>query len=101
MAIKTKSNDILASNTVFAWIAVIAIAVLLLPLIAMQFSNSVNWTSSDFAVAGGLIFITGSIFVLLARLFPKYSLIIGILVALVFLYAWAELAVGIFFHLGS
>ena len=34
---------------------------LLLPLVAMQFTNEVNWTFSDFLVAGILLFGTGGL----------------------------------------
>ncbi len=101
MPTKNKNNNLLVSNMVFAWIAVIAVAILLIPLIAMQFSTSVNWSPSDFIIMGLIMFITGSVFVLLARSFPKYKLLVGVLVALAFIYIWVELAVGIFFHFGS
>lgn len=96
------------SNRIFAGLALATGLLLLLPL-ALQLTigtgvdgQGFNWRPSDFAVAGALIFFTGSVFVLVARkLARKYWLVLGIGVALAFLYAWAELAVGIFFNLGS
>ena len=41
---------------------VISVAILLLiPLIAMQFSDQVNWKLADFVIAGVLLFGTGLI----------------------------------------
>jgi hypothetical protein len=48
-------------------VAFATIAVLCVPLIAMQFSDDVNWSAMDFAVAGTLLFGTGLGYVLTAR----------------------------------
>ncbi len=85
----------------FVWITILTICILLVPLVAMQFSDDVVWNLFDFIVAGILIFGAGSIFVLATRKFPKHKIIIGLAIALMFLYIWAELAVGIFTNLGS
>ena len=74
---------------------------LLIPLIAMQFTAEVNWSPIDFVVMGVLLFATGSIFVLLSRRYPRQKVIAGCFLALLFVYVWAELAVGIFTNLGS
>lgn len=71
---------------------------LLLPLVAMQFTSEVNWTFSDFIVAGILLFGTGGLIELAMRKFNKVGtrvwVILGILIVLFLV--WAELAVGIF-----
>ena len=71
---------------------------LLIPLIAMQFTTEVNWTIFDFMVASALLLGTGLLceFVLRMVNHSKYriAIILAILVALVLV--WAELAVGIF-----
>jgi hypothetical protein len=98
----TKFNEIIVRDSVFAWIALATGLLLLIPLIAMQFTNEVNWDKTDFIVMGFLLFVTSSIFVLVARkLTRKYWPVIGILFAAAFFYLWAELAVGILTNWGS
>lgn len=75
--------------------------ILLAPLIAMQFMDGVNWTVSDFAVAGVLLLGTGLISVLAATKLPRYRVVIGIALAAALLWLWAELAVGVFTNWGS
>jgi len=71
---------------------------LLIPLIAMQFTDEVNWTLFDFIVAAVLLFGTGLMCELVIRKVNKTKFRIAICVALLamLLLIWAELAVGIF-----
>ncbi len=71
---------------------------LLVPLIAMQFSNEVDWKLSDFVIMGSLLLGTGLICEFILRNVKKFKYRIAICgaVLLVFLLIWAELAVGIF-----
>lgn len=95
-------NSLVMRNTVFAWIALATCLVLLVPLVAMRFTTEVGWGIADFIVMGALLFGSGSLYVLLARRFPRrYRVAIGVILAVVLLYAWAELAVGIATSLGS
>ena len=74
-----------------------AALLLLIPFIAMQFSDEVHWTAVDFAVAGVLLLGTGLGIELIRGKVknPNYRIaMIGALL-LVFLLIWAELAVGI------
>lgn len=76
----------------------IAGAILLLPLIAMQFTSEVDWSSSDFVIMGILLFGTGLAIEFALRRFSstKSRLIVcGTILAALFL-IWAELAVGVF-----
>ncbi|MCL5432618.1 MAG: hypothetical protein M1524_00685 [Patescibacteria group bacterium] len=99
---KTKNNDIVMKNRVFMWIALATGLMLLIPLIAMQFTGEVNWTLFDFVIMGILLSGMGSIFVVIARkINKKHRVAIAILITAVLLYLWAELAVGIFTNLGS
>ena len=87
------------------WLRVVlgTAAILLVPLVAMQFTSEVNWTGSDFLVAAVLLLGAGSVLDLLLRRLPsrRQRLAGAGLLGLAFAYVWAELAVGIFFHLGS
>lgn len=89
-------------SVVFAWIAAGTLALLLVPLLAMQFTTAVSWGVADFIVMGLLLFGTGSLYVLVARrVAPGRRAIIAAAFAIAFLYIWAELAVGVFTRLGS
>ena len=80
-------------------IIMLLVAILLLiPLIAMQFTDEVNWTLFDSVVAGALLLGTGLMCELVIRKVDKIKYRIVICVALLFglLLIWAELAVGIF-----
>lgn len=95
-------HDVMATNRVFAWLAVATSVLLLIPLVAMQITDSVHWTLGDFVVMGGLLFVTGTGFVLVARRVPhRWRLLLDTLIAAAFAYVWAELAVGVFTNLGS
>ena len=64
----------------------------------MQFTDEVNWTLLDFIVAGVLLLSTGLIGELIIRKINKKNYRIAILVVLfvILILIWAELAVGIF-----
>lgn len=99
---KSETNDVIMRSSVFVWIALATGLILLIPLIAMQFTNEVNWDTTDFVVMGFLLPGSGSLFVLVARRSPRRRrLVIGLVIAAAFLYIWAELAVGIYANLGS
>jgi hypothetical protein len=71
---------------------------LLMPLIAMQFTNEVDWSPFDFAVMGILLLGTGLLCELVLRNVKslKHRVIICAVILIVFFLTWAELAVGIF-----
>lgn len=71
---------------------------LLIPLIAMRFTDDVNWTLFDFIVAGALLLATGLMCELVIRKVNKVEHRIAICLAILaaLLLIWAELAVGIF-----
>lgn len=99
---KAKDSNIILQNKVFLWIALATGLILLIPLIAMQFTSEVNWVLFDFIVMGILLFGTGSMFVLTARkMDKKYRVAIGLAFTTGLLWLWAELAVGIFTNWGS
>jgi len=97
-----RNNDVIMRNSVFLRIALGTGLILLIPLIAMQFTNEVSWDIKDFIVMGFLLLSTATMFVLVSRRAPRRRrVVIGFIFAAVFVYIWAELAVGIFTNLGS
>lgn len=77
---------------------VITVALLLLiPLIAMQFTDEVSWTLFDFIVAGALLLATGLMCELVIRKVSnnKHRMVICLAMLAALLLVWAELAVGI------
>jgi len=85
----------------FVRVAIFTVIILLIPLIAMQFTIEVNWNEFDFMLMGVLCFFMGSLFVVVSRNAPQRKIIIGFVLIVVFVYLWAEVAVGIFTDLGS
>ncbi len=78
-----------------AWGA--AAALLLVPLVAMQVTDEVAWTASDFAFAGGLLAGVGVAYELAVRMTRNraYWAATGVALAGVFLLVWMNAAVGI------
>ena len=79
-------------------IVLAVVLLLLIPLIAMQFTSEVNWTLSDFVVAAVLLLGTGLMCELVIRKVkkPVHRLTICAVILVLLFLAWAELAVGIF-----
>ena len=71
---------------------------LMIPLVAMQFTNEVNWAIGDFIVAGGLLIGAGLLgeWILRKIRYKKYRIAALFAIVLMLLLIWAELAVGIF-----
>jgi hypothetical protein len=78
------------------WSAIAAI--LLLPLLATQFTDEVAWTSWDFAVATALLGGAGAVYELAAwrTRDPIRRRLVGALIIAVVAVIWADGAVGIF-----
>lgn len=74
-----------------------AAALLLLPLIAMQFTREVDWDETDFIVMGAMFAIAGGAIELAVRASANgaYRIASVIAVAASFLLIWMNLAVGI------
>ena len=70
---------------------------LLLPLVAMQFSKQVNWTWADFVVFGAMLLVACGAYELATRLSGNtaYRAAVGVAVVGGFLLVWMNLAVGI------
>jgi len=71
---------------------------LIIPLIAMQLTDEVEWSLIDFIIMGTLLLITGLMGEIIFKKVKKYKhrVILYVVVALIFFLIWAELAVGIF-----
>jgi hypothetical protein len=75
-----------------------AVFILMIPLVAMQFSGEVVWDLFDFVVAGLLLVGAGVTYVVAARTVSnaRYRVVLAVAFAAVLLVVWAELAVGLF-----
>lgn len=78
-----------------AWGA--AAMLLLLPLLAMQFTEEVRWDAADFALFGAMLLIAGGAFELVVRATrrKRYRIAWGLSIAVVFVLLWLDAAVGI------
>jgi hypothetical protein len=72
--------------------------ILLVPLIAMQLTNEVNWSFFDFAIMGLMLTITGLLIETILNKVNnyKYKQLLVVIIVMMFFLTWAELAVGIF-----
>ena len=79
-------------------LSIAAAGILLIPLVAMQFTSEVNWNAADFIVAAALLFGMGTVLELTLRSVKKKShqIAAGIFLLCTLALIWAELAVGIF-----
>jgi len=79
------------------YVALATASLLLVPLVAMQFTGEVQWSPFDFILMGLLLFGTGLTYVLLSRLSDNraYRVAIGIAVLTGLFVIWINLAVGI------
>lgn len=90
-----------AINTAYKSAVHVALAtafILLLPFLAMQFTEEVAWDLADFAVAGVLLFGAGLTYELAARTAAgniAYRAAIGVAVAAALILVWVNLAVGL------
>jgi len=94
----TNTMEIINQNKRLVTILAIAIAILFIPLIAMNLSKDVNWTLFDFIVVGILLVGTGLTLEFILRKIKtlKHRIIFGIILFVVLFLIWAELSVGIF-----
>ncbi len=93
-----EQNNIVTKNKRLIAIVLTVAFLLLIPLIAMQFTDEVKWTLADFIVMGSLLLGTGLLCEFVIRNVKTFSRRFAICAAilLVFVLIWLELAVGIF-----
>jgi len=77
-------------------IAVLTVGVLLVPFVAMQLTDEVDWQVGDFIVGGALLVAAGLTYELLAHRSSRsaHRATVGVAVAAVMLLVWTTLAVG-------
>jgi len=96
--IRENIRFVLAQNItrrLIVWAVVVAL-ILLIPLVAMQFTSEVNWTLSDFVFAGVLLFGAGLTYELARKAGGiAYRAAVGVALAAAFLLVWINGAVGI------
>ena len=89
---------VISRNKRFNYMCAFVVILLLTPLVAMQFTESVQWKVSDFIVAGLLLFGSVMLIEVVLRKVKKTNyrifIVISLLIALVLI--WIELSVGIF-----
>lgn len=74
------------------------LVLLCIPLLGNLFSKEVNWSASDFLIAGTLLFTTAFLINLVRSKIKKQSqkVLVCIFILLALALIWVELAVGIF-----
>lgn len=94
----TGTMEITNQNKRLITILATAVAILLIPLIAMIFTNDVSWKIFDFLVAGVLLIGTGLTLEFILRKIKtlRYRILLGILLFVLLFLIWVELAVGVF-----
>lgn len=77
-------------------VALAVCGLLMVPLLAMQFTPAIQWATGDFAAAALLLFVSGVAAVLIWRLAGGMRRALGLAaVAIGLVLVWAQLAVGL------
>lgn len=93
---KTRKTNIIMQNKNIIRIVVATAFILLVPLLAMLFTDEVEWDLTDFAIIGTLLIGAGLIFELVTtKLNTKYRVVVAVVFVATLLLVWAELAVGV------
>ena len=94
MAVKAEITGVWNVLRILGWVAVAVL--LMLPLVAMQFTDEVNWTAEDFIAAGVMLGAAGLGTEFLVRRSSSHAYRLGAVFAVLaaFLTVWANLAVG-------
>ena len=71
---------------------------LLIPLIAMQLTDEVNWSFFDFIIMSALLTITGLLIGIVVKKikYYQYRKVFILIIVMMFFLIWAELGVGLF-----
>lgn len=97
LLLEDKMNTTLVARRPAVSIAVAVALLLMVPLVAMQFSEGVVWSLFDFLTAGVLLFSVGmTAYLIYQKLDRTYRIMALLALAVAFFFIWAELAVGVF-----
>ena len=71
---------------------------LLIPIIAMQLTDEVNWSFFDFIIMGAMLSIASIVMEIVIKKvkYHKYRNIFITIIVMIFILIWAELGVGLF-----
>ena len=88
---------IFISKKSFTRVALVTLFILLIPLVAMQFSNEVSWQFGDFIAAAILLSFFGYLYEVLTKKSSSIvnKIVIGAIVFSVLVFVWAVLAVDL------
>ncbi len=86
------NNILISKNRVFV-VLLRVVLVLLLPLIAMQFTTEVNWDIGDFVVAGVILSFLGYLYEVLTKASNNkiQKIVIGLMIIGLFTFVWVSL----------
>jgi hypothetical protein len=78
-------------------VALVTVLLLLVPLVAMQFTDEVAWSVGDFIIVGALLFGTGLSYIFIIRKMDNfvYRAAVGLALGTILVMVWANLAVGL------
>ncbi len=90
--------NVMSKNKRLAIIILAVPALLMIPLVGMQFSDEIDWSLLDFMVMGVLLLGAGLTLELVLQKVPHKTnrIALVVIIAIAFLLIWIELAVGIF-----
>lgn len=96
-AVRQRAAFVMQHDMYILRIGLVTLALLLIPALAMQVTDEVDWSLFDFVFAGTAIFSTGLVYVLVARRGPgtiyRWALALALVSAL--LLVWVNGAVGL------
>ena len=95
--VRENMNSFVLRNKNIFYMAIATACILMIPLVAMQFSDEVKWTLFDFIFAGTILFGSGLTYELIVRkrLNSSYRIAVAIGVATGLILIWINGAVGI------
>jgi hypothetical protein len=78
-------------------VALVTALILLVPCVAMQFTDEVNWSATDFIIMGAILFTTGFLYKLITMSSANvaYRVATGLALGAMLFMIWANLGVGL------